>query len=262
MEYNKHIVNRIASIILADEYKYIYDPEHRNKPRDGEFFETDRGWSNDPRDKKTIDNKYTPLIYNNKSVNYEPSTGNWHINRLPINQEWFNKGRPFKSQQEAYRRAIEIYHEENENKSEIENHIRRNKNVDTIADKNETSEIDPIEGDARNKISYGDRVGRIVYNVVEGQDIIPNNISSLGLKGVNPNVFGLHFGDTDYWGKRLEKDYGRTGGRIIEIIVKDGDRIVDDPQYSTDPDTGEKADSSILLTSRNKLKYGEDWVWG
>jgi hypothetical protein len=46
---NKRI-DRIASIILADDYKYIYDPDHRNKPRDGEFYPTEKGWSNDPKD--------------------------------------------------------------------------------------------------------------------------------------------------------------------------------------------------------------------
>jgi hypothetical protein len=77
MTYNKHIVNRIASIILADEYRYVYDPEHRNRPRDGEFFETDRGWSNDPKDNPNkgntdypykltpLDNEYFDAIRNN-----------------------------------------------------------------------------------------------------------------------------------------------------------------------------------------------------
>lgn len=43
-------INRIANIILAEgDYQYIHDPEHRNKPH-GAFFETEKGWSNDPKD--------------------------------------------------------------------------------------------------------------------------------------------------------------------------------------------------------------------
>ncbi len=45
------IITRIADIILrqADDYRYSYDPEHRNRP-DWRAFETDKGWSNDPKD--------------------------------------------------------------------------------------------------------------------------------------------------------------------------------------------------------------------
>lgn len=44
-------INRIAELILrtADDYQYIHDPEHRNKPH-GKFWPTDKGWSNDPKD--------------------------------------------------------------------------------------------------------------------------------------------------------------------------------------------------------------------
>ncbi len=44
-------INRIADTILrqAEDYKYSYDPEHRNRP-DWRSFETEKGWSNDPKD--------------------------------------------------------------------------------------------------------------------------------------------------------------------------------------------------------------------
>jgi len=49
---NSFHITRIADSILrtaADDYQYIHDPEHRNKPH-GTFWETEKGWSNDPKD--------------------------------------------------------------------------------------------------------------------------------------------------------------------------------------------------------------------
>ncbi len=43
---------RIAEIVLrqaGDDYQYIHDPDHRNRPH-GTFWPTDKGWSNDPKD--------------------------------------------------------------------------------------------------------------------------------------------------------------------------------------------------------------------
>jgi len=45
-------ISRIADSILrtaVDDYQYSYDPEHRNRP-DWKAFETEKGWSNDPKD--------------------------------------------------------------------------------------------------------------------------------------------------------------------------------------------------------------------
>lgn len=43
-------INKLADkIITAGEgYRYIYDPDHSNKPH-GNYFETEKGWSNDPQ---------------------------------------------------------------------------------------------------------------------------------------------------------------------------------------------------------------------
>lgn len=50
MKRTSSYIDRIARIILAeDDYQYIHDPEHRNKPH-GKFWETEKGWSNDPKD--------------------------------------------------------------------------------------------------------------------------------------------------------------------------------------------------------------------
>ena len=51
MKRTSSYINRIAELILrtADDYQYIHDPEHRNKPH-GKFWPTDKGWSNDPKD--------------------------------------------------------------------------------------------------------------------------------------------------------------------------------------------------------------------
>jgi len=51
MKLNTYIT-RIADSILRtaeDDYQYAYDPEHMNKPH-GTFWETEKGWSNDPKD--------------------------------------------------------------------------------------------------------------------------------------------------------------------------------------------------------------------
>ncbi len=44
-------IERLAEVILrqAEGYRYSYDPEHRNRP-DWRAFETEKGWSNDPKD--------------------------------------------------------------------------------------------------------------------------------------------------------------------------------------------------------------------
>lgn len=42
-------IARIAEIIVSnDDYQYIHDPEHRNRPH-GKFWPTEKGWSNDPK---------------------------------------------------------------------------------------------------------------------------------------------------------------------------------------------------------------------
>ncbi len=54
------IITRIADIILrqsGDDYRYVYDPDHRNRPQ-GTFWETDSGWSNDPKDDPKSENKF------------------------------------------------------------------------------------------------------------------------------------------------------------------------------------------------------------
>jgi len=51
MKLNTYI-SRIADSILrtaVDDYQYIHDPEHRDKPH-GTFWPTEKGWSNDPKD--------------------------------------------------------------------------------------------------------------------------------------------------------------------------------------------------------------------
>jgi len=55
-------IDRIANSIVTagNEYQYVHDPEHRNKPH-GEFYETEAGWSNDPKDNayNSIYSKYS-----------------------------------------------------------------------------------------------------------------------------------------------------------------------------------------------------------
>jgi hypothetical protein len=46
-------INRISSLLLnaTDDYDYIYDPEHRQRPPQG-YFETEEGYSNNPKHKR------------------------------------------------------------------------------------------------------------------------------------------------------------------------------------------------------------------
>ena len=112
--------------------------------------------------------------------------------------------------------------------------------------------------------SKGERLPRVVWDVQAGQDIKTHRLSNVGLRGDGQGVYGLHVsGDTDYWMDRMDKDFGRDPqtAKVIEIISNEGDMLVDDPQYATDPETGDKASSFVLLTKRNVLKYGRDWVF-
>ena len=54
----RDIILKIAKKIVSD-YKYIHDPEHKNRPKDGQkWYETEKGWSN----YKTVDD------FNNEEV--------------------------------------------------------------------------------------------------------------------------------------------------------------------------------------------------
>lgn len=57
---------KIAKNIVAD-YKYIHDPKHQKKPS-GEFYPTDKGWSNNPK-------------YKNNKLN---NNGNNKVNKKPV----------------------------------------------------------------------------------------------------------------------------------------------------------------------------------
>jgi hypothetical protein len=72
---SSHKINRIAELILrtADDYQYIHDPEHRNKPH-GKFWPTDKGWSNDPK---------------HKTVQQTPTWANPHV--TPEMESEYNK---------------------------------------------------------------------------------------------------------------------------------------------------------------------------
>ncbi|MBU2249172.1 MAG: hypothetical protein KKD77_20665, partial [Gammaproteobacteria bacterium] len=100
---------------------------------------------------------------------------------------------------------------------------------------------------------------RVVYGEV--QDKIPLNPAlALGLPE-SKGIYAVHIGDVDYWRGRLEKDYGRDPqeSTVIEIRITPEDMIAKDIQYMTDPETGEKADSGILLTTRKFLRRGVDF---
>lgn len=199
------------------------------------------------------------------------ANGKWYINRREAREADKNRGRPFASEKEAVERATQLLPEERntlrERSAEAErvasrSAIKRNADVDAIADKNIVADIDPIEGSTDGRaLVPGEIVNRVVWEITKGQGIQANSLDRIGVEGDSKTVFGLHIGDSTYWRKRLNADYERRGGRTVNIRVAEGDRIVEDPQYVTDPDTGIKADSWILLTPRKSLKYGTDWVF-
>lgn len=105
-------------------------------------------------------------------------------------------------------------------------------------------------------IEAGDVFSRMEFGIRQGQDIQTYDMG----KG----VYGVWVsGDTDYWKDRLVKDYGadESEAKNIKIRAAAGDKMIEDFAYMTDPDTGIKADSAILLTTRPVLKYGIDWVF-
>jgi 2'-5' RNA ligase len=112
-------------------------------------------------------------------------------------------------------------------------------------------------------ISEGEQLPRVVWGAKKGQTLKTKTADRVGIKTPNKGVYGLHVGDTDYWKTRLAKDYDQDEGNAQSILIRanDGDRVVDDPQYATDPDTGEKSDAGVLLTARKELQYGKDWVF-
>lgn len=200
----------------------------------------------------------------------DQANGKWYINRPGIPKEHLNQGKPFASQQEAVSRANELLPEElkrirrEKAASEKEAHrasLPRNADVDRIASENTPHDRDPIEGSGELRAMPGDIESRVVWNVKRGQSLVPNDLSTIGVSGTSPDVRGIHVGEPDYWRQRLQKDYGRQGGKTINIRLAEGDRLIEDPQYVTDPDTGEKADSAVLLTGRKTLEYGKDWVF-
>jgi hypothetical protein len=89
-----------------------------------------------------------------------------------------------------------------------------------------------------------------------------NDLGEIGLTSV-PGVFGIHVtNDPEFWFTQLVNDYDRDEiAYLIEIIGQAGDVLVEDPQYCIPPEVGEKADSSILLVSRNKLIEGRDFCY-
>ena len=49
---------RLAEILTADNYKYIYDPEHKKHPGGG-YEKTEKGWQKGKQEKETGGSKMT-----------------------------------------------------------------------------------------------------------------------------------------------------------------------------------------------------------
>ncbi|MFH1690409.1 MAG: hypothetical protein ABIE42_09260 [Candidatus Eisenbacteria bacterium] len=119
-----------------------------------------------------------------------------------------------------------------------------------------------VEADEDEWLMVGERIPRVLFGALPNS-LRTHHLALLGLTPFpHPHVFGLHVtSDPEYWIYRLSEDYDYTldDARVIEIEVLPGDRLAYDVQYMTDPDSGEKASSSVLLTTRRVLRLGTDF---
>lgn len=77
-----------------------------------------------------------------------------------------------------------------------------------------------------------------------------------------PGVYALHVGDAEYWFYRLIHDYGNDSTAWeIDIKPARGDVLVEDVQYAIPDESGNKAPSAILLTTRRTLREGKDFTY-
>lgn len=108
------------------------------------------------------------------------------------------------------------------------------------------------------KAEASERLYRVIWTSPT-QDIIPNTLDAVGLADSSkdfPNLRAVHItNDPEYWADKLTEDYERGGKyHIVEIEAIEGDAIADDPQYAIPDESGYKADSHILVTSREAFK--------
>ena len=129
-----------------------------------------------------------------------------------------------------------------------------------LAAKEAVASVDALDVEDTFVPRPGETVGRVIWEAVPGE-LETNSLDAVGLSGPKC-VRALHWGDTDYWIERLALDYDRDpeDAKVIIICISEADRLVEDVQYMTDPDTGEKAESGILLTARKVLQRGIDFV--
>jgi len=119
--------------------------------------------------------------------------------------------------------------------------------------------------DLTEKDYHSSEPGDVVERVIWGR--IPKEIECHSLSAVDlpshSGIYAVHVtSDSDYWIDRLWKDYDRPkrSAKVISIRIAPGDILVEDNQYSMDPDGGDRADSAILLTTRRVLRRGTDFV--
>lgn len=108
-----------------------------------------------------------------------------------------------------------------------------------------------------------DLTGNILSRVVWEKTpmIEAHDLNTVSLKDY-PGVYALHVGDTEFWFYRLIHDYGNDS-TAWEIAIKParGDVLVEDVQYAIPDESGNKAYSAILLTTRRILRAGRDFTY-
>jgi hypothetical protein len=121
--------------------------------------------------------------------------------------------------------------------------------------------VDALDLDETTPIKAGEEVSRVIWGTV-GDVIELQTLDNLDIAQGERVVRGVHFGDTDFWTEKLAEDYGRDpeSATIIDITVADGDRLLEDTNYSTPEEGGERAYSGVLATARTVLRRGIDFV--
>lgn len=77
---------RLAKSIMAEDYDYIYDPDHKKKPGGG-YVKTDKGWSKGKEDKgKSLSTSEEQSKI--KQIANNPSTPDSILNKIVKSNDW------------------------------------------------------------------------------------------------------------------------------------------------------------------------------
>ena len=121
------------------------------------------------------------------------------------------------------------------------------------------------EGDIFSRLvieDYHGGVSKLDCHELDGSkvDVMDHHFGNVQLP---VQLYGVHVtGDIEYWARRLSLDYDANAEEyaVVDIVAQQNDFLIEDFQYNTDPETGIKADSWILVTHRPQLFDGKDFT--